>query len=118
MSTKGRFRFLRPVEGEKRMHVKLLNIAVVGSIFMLLGYGTALAQDITAPTLGVSINGQTPFDGMTVPVRSTVNLSAGAEDDTPGVTISIQVSVGRKVIFSNGSYQNATWTNILTWFEA
>ena len=100
------------------MHAKLIIVAVVGSIFTLLGNGTALAQDITPPTLGMSINGQTPFDGMTVKVRSTVNLTAGAVDDMPGVILNVKVSEGRKLIFSNGSYQNATWTNILTWFEA
>ena len=99
------------------MHAKLIIIAVVGSIFTLLGNGTALAQDITPPTVGMSINGQTPFDGMTVKVRSTITLSAGATDDMPGVTITVKVSDGRKLIFSNGSYQNATWTNLITWFE-
>jgi hypothetical protein len=100
------------------MHAKLFIIAVVGSIFILFGYGTALAQDTTPPTVGMSINGQTPFDGMTVQVRSTMYLSAGAEDDMPGVTLTVEVSDGRKVIFSTGSYQDATWTNLITWFKA
>src|SRR5262245_10946985 len=95
------------------MHAKLLITAVVGSIFILLWYGTALAQDTTPPTVGMSINGQEPFDGMTVEVRSTMSLYAWAVDDMPGVTLTVNVSVGRKVIFSTGSTQSATWTNLL-----